>query len=51
VPGWSKLLPEIVYRTQEFEYTHRWNLLEIDTDGLCVLSYQEQFPYPELTLY
>ena len=50
VPGRSKLLPEIVYGTKEFEYTHTWNLLGIETDVRFVLSYQEWFPYPELTL-
>src|SRR5437667_12872898 len=50
VPSWSKLLPKIVNRTKEFEYTHRWTLLEIETAVCFLLSYQERFPYPELTL-
>jgi hypothetical protein len=29
---WGKLLPEIVYGTKDFKYTHKWNLLELDTD-------------------
>src|SRR5436190_22395900 len=51
MPSWSKLLPKIVNRTKEFEYTHRWNLLVIETHVRFVLSYQERFPYPELTLF
>ena len=43
-------MPKIVYGTKEFEDTHTWNLLGIDTDVRFVLSYQEWFPYPELTL-
>ena len=50
LPLRRKLLPEIIYRTKEFEYTHRWTLLGIDRDVCFVLSYQERFPYPELTL-
>jgi hypothetical protein len=50
VPVRRKLLPKIVYGTKEFEHTHMWNLLGIDTDVRFVLSYQEWFPYPELTL-
>lgn len=47
----SKLLPKMVYGTKEFEYTHWWNLLVRDTDLRFVLSYQERFPYPELTFH
>ena len=50
VPAWGKLLPKIVYGTKEFEYTHRWTLLVIETAVCFLLSYQERFPYPELTL-
>ena len=46
VPARGKLLPEIVYGTKEFEYTHRWTLLVIDTDVRFVLSYQEWFLIP-----
>src|SRR5436305_4702110 len=48
--SWSKLLPKIVNRTKEFASTHRWNLLVRETHVRFVLSYQERFPYPELTL-
>jgi hypothetical protein len=50
VPARRELLPEIIHGTKQVEYTHRWNLLVIDTDIRFVLSYQERFPYPELTL-
>ena len=46
VPVWCKLLPEIVYGTKQFEYTHSRNLLRIDTDVHFVLSYQEVFLIP-----
>jgi hypothetical protein len=48
MPTRRKLLPEIVYGTKEFEYTHYQNLLVIDTAVRFVLSYQERYPYPEL---
>ena len=41
---------KMVYGTKEFEYTHRWTLLVIETAVCFLLSYQERFPYPELTL-
>jgi hypothetical protein len=50
LPARNKLLPEIVYGTKQVEYTHNRNLLVIDTAVRFVLSYQERFPYPELTL-
>jgi hypothetical protein len=50
LPTWGKVLPKIVYGTKQFEYTHRWNLLVIETAVRFVLSYQERFPFPELTL-
>jgi len=42
LPVQSELLPEIVRRTKQFEYTHKRNLLVRDTDVLFVLSYQER---------
>jgi hypothetical protein len=50
LPAWGKVLPKIVDGTKEFEYTHRWTLLVIETHVRFVLSYQQRFPYPELTL-
>ena len=51
LPSRRKLLPKIVYGTKQFEYTHKGNLLVIATHVHFVLSYQDGFSYPELTLF
>jgi hypothetical protein len=41
VPGWSKLLPEIVYRTKEFEYTHNGTSWRYALGFFFAVAYQE----------
>jgi hypothetical protein len=50
LPVRRKLLPEIVYGTKQFEYTHERNLLEIGTGFLLCSILPGKVPYPELTL-
>jgi hypothetical protein len=50
MPVRSELLPEIVYRTKQFEYTHFWNLLVIGIGFLLCSILPGAVPYPELTL-
>ena len=50
LPLGGKLLPEIIYGTKQFEYTHRWNLLVRNTTFLLCSILPGIAPYPELTL-
>jgi hypothetical protein len=50
VPVRGEVLPEIIHRTKEFQYTHVWNLLGIDVGVILCSIIPGGIPYPELTL-
>ena len=49
LPVQRKLLPEIVHRTKQFEYTHIGTRLRIGTAFLLCSILPGWVPYPELT--